>query len=347
MRTSIAKIGVLVAMLVGSQWTSRAQATLDLQTFFTQDIALTPDQVKTIRNGEPIAKELKARVPDEIFVFGAIRINADPESYVKFATDVDRLGKLPEYLAIGKFSDPPRLSDLKGFAFDSKDVAALKKCKAGDCQIQLPAGHIEAAQKSINWSAPDPERQVNALLQETALKRLAEYQREGNLALGEYNDARHPTVVSEHFKYMLSYARALPKYLPELNNYLLAYPEARPANAVDTFQWANVNFGLKPTLRITHVVTMRGRTAEEPAWVIAEKQLYSSHYFETALDLTFCIQDREEGEPGFYLIRAMGSEQAGLTGFKGSIVRNVATDRSVSSLEKSLAVIRKTLEQRP
>jgi hypothetical protein len=40
-----------------------------------------------------------------------------------------------------------------------------------------------------------------------------------------------------------------------------------------------------------------------------------------------------------------GSEQAGPTGFKGSIVRKVAVDRSASSLQKSLATIKDTLER--
>jgi hypothetical protein len=114
---------------------------------------------------------------------------------------------------------------------------------------------------------------------------------------------------------------------------------------VDTFQWAKVKFGLKPTLRVLHIVTMPGSGPDEFAYTIAEKQLYSSHYFQTALDLTFCIRGSgDPKKPGFYLIKAMGSEQAGLTGFKGSIVRKVAVGRSVSSLEKSLAVIKSTLE---
>jgi hypothetical protein len=41
---------------------------------------------------------------------------------------------------------------------------------------------------------------------------------------------------------------------------------------------------------------------------------------------------------------AMGSEQAGLTGFKGSIVGNVAVDRSASSLQKSLTANQSALE---
>ncbi len=77
---------------------------------------------------------------------------------------------------------------------------------------------------------------------------------------------------------------------------------------------------------------MQGNRPHAPAYAIAEKQLYSSHYFETALSLTYCFRSEDPNLPGFYLIMVMGSEQAGLTGFKGSIVRKAAVDRSASSL---------------
>lgn len=147
---------------------------------------------------------------------------------------------------------------------------------------------------------------------------------------------------------MLSYSRALPKYLPDFYEYLLTYPTGKPAEVEDTFYWAKVKFGLKPTLRVVHVLTMHGKTPAEPSYTIAEKQLYSSHYFETALDLTFCVPEAaDRKQPGFYLIMAMGSEQAGLTGFKGGIIRKVAVDRSASSLQKSLTAIMNTLEHNP
>ena len=77
----------------------------------------------------------------------------------------------------------------------------------------------------------------------------------------------------------------------------------------------------------------------------AEKQLYASHYFETALDPSFCVRaSSDSNEPGFYLIMAMGSEQAGLTGVKGSIVRKGAVGRSVSNLRDALTAIKNTLE---
>jgi hypothetical protein len=138
----------------------------------------------------------------------------------------------------------------------------------------------------------------------------------------------------------------MPQILPEFYQYLLDYPRAKPANVVDSFYWSHVKFGLKPTLRVVQVSTLRGGAADPIAYAIAEKQLYSSHYFQTSLDLTFCVRDtRTPNRFGFYLIKVLGSEQAGLTGVKGSIVRKVAVGRSVSSLQKSLEVIKGLLEQ--
>jgi hypothetical protein len=152
-------------------------------------------------------------------------------------------------------------------------------------------------------------------------------------------------VVPEQFAYLLSYGRAFPEHAPDFYHYLLSYPRAKPAKYEETFYWEKVKFGLKPTLRIVHMVTMRGSSADPIACAIAQKQLYSSHYFQTALDLSICVREGDDSKrPGFYLIKAMGSEQAGLTGPKGSIVRKAAVGRSVSNLRKALMTIRNTLE---
>jgi hypothetical protein len=322
-----------------------SQTASDLQKFFREDIGLSPDQIAAIQNGEPVAKNLPSREPAEVFLFGAIYIHAAPEKYLQFARDFDRLRKLPNYLALGVFSDPPKPSDLKGFSFDKDDMQALKNCKPGDCLIQMPASSIEDLNRSIDWSAPDADEQVNQLLRKTALQRLLTYQRDGNQVLGVYNDKRDPTDVPQQFAHMLSYSKALPARLPDFYQYLLSYPNAKPANVEDTFYWARVKFGLKPTLRLVQLVTLRGNPTDPVAYAIAEKQLYASHYFETALDLSFCVRgSRESNQPGFFLIMAMGSEQAGLTGVKGSIVRKAAVGRSVSNLRDALSTIKNTLE---
>jgi len=342
-----ATVLLYVSFLAGLARLGTCQTSAELQTYFKESIGLSQEQIADLQTGKAVAKVMKSRTPAEIFVFGAVYIKAAPESYVHLASDFDRLRKLPEYLALSKISNPPQLADLEGFRFDSDDIKALKECKPGHCDVQIPAQAIEAFRQSINWSAPDVEQQVNRLLQLRALERLQEYQRDGNQALGIYVDKEKPTDVSKQFEYMLSYASVLPRYVPDFHRYLLGYPNAKSSNLEDMFYWAKVKFGLKPTLRVVQLVTLRGRSANEPAYAFAEKQLYSSHYFETALDLTFCIRDPENAkQPGFYLIKAMGSEQAGLTGFKGSIVRKVAVGRTAGSLEKSLAAIKQTLEDK-
>ena len=335
---------VLIVLIAGATAPCNAQTNAELFNYFQQYVNLSKDQIAAIRKGEAFAKNLDSRVPAEIFIFGVVYINAAPESYVKFAYDFARLRSMSEYLAVEKFSNPPQLSDLKGFLLGSKDIKDLEDCKPDHCNIQIPTSSIEEARQAINWSAPDVDQQVNQAVRKKALQFLLAYQKGGNQVLGVYNDKHDPTQVPEQFKYMLSYTKVLPKALPDFYNYLLEYPRAKPANVEDMFYWANVKFGLKPTLRVVHVVTMQGNNPDAPAYTIAEKQLYSSHYFETALNLTYCISSDDPKRPGFYFIMMMGSEQAGLTGLKGSIVRKHAVGRSVSSLQKSLTSIKNTLE---
>jgi hypothetical protein len=345
-RASVCTAAALVVLIaVGSQ-TLSAQQNANLDKYFSQNIGLNAQQIASIRSGQPVTKALPSRTPDEVFLFGAVYVRAAPERYLQFAHDYNRLRKLPNNLALGVFSNPPTLADLKDFTFDDDDIKALKGCKSGNCLIQIPEGSIEELQTSINWSAGDVSGQVNQKLQEAALQRLLAYQRDGNRALGVYVDKPNPTDVSKQFAYMVEYSKALPTYLPDFYRYLLDYPDGRPANVENSFYWARVKFGLKPTLRVVHVVTMRGNPGDPIAYAIAEKQLYSSHYFETALDLSFCVRDTtpDPKQSGFYLIMVMGSEQAGLTGAKGSIVRRAAVGRSVSNLQNALTTIKNTLE---
>lgn len=77
-------------------------------------------------------------------------------------------------------------------------------------------------------------------------------------------------------------------------------------------------------------------------------KLYKGHYFQSALDLTVCVRDTDQpNQRGFYLITLKGSQQAGLTGIKGGIVRHVAVGKTRSSLERALATIKQTLEATP
>ena len=321
------------------------EQTFVLDKFLRESVGLNDAQIDTVHRGKPLATILESSTPDQVFVFGTIYIDAAPEQYLLLANDLDSLRKLPGYLAIQKFSDPPQASDLREFTIEPDDLKELKSCKPGDCQVQLPSDAMEEFQKSVNWTAPDAASQANRLAQNMALQMLVAYQKGGNLALGVYRDKDHPTRVAETFQSLLGRLRSLPVYLPDVNRFLLEYPTVTLQNSHSKFYWEKVNFGLKPTLRMLQQITYRGGSPENPAYAVALKQLYASHYFQTALDLTVCIRDASRpNEHGFYLITAKASQQAGLTGLKGSIVRKVAVSKTRSSLEDTLMAIKQKME---
>ncbi len=336
---------VAAAAMAGGARQQATQPTTDLPTFFKNTVGLTASQISSIQAGKPVAKEMNTPTPEEMYLFGAVYINAKPESYLAFSRDLNQLRQSPDYLAIVEFSNPPQLSDLNNFGFAADEVQELKKCKSGNCQIQIPAESLAALQQSVNWSAPNLDDQVNQLVRASILKHLLAYQGGGDPFLLTYNDKSKPTDVSKDFQYVLNFIKALPQYLPDFYNYLLNYPKGQPANVDNWFYWSNVKFGLKPTLRVVQVVTLTGASSDKIAYAIAEKQLYSSHYFETALDMTFCVRGDGLAQPGFYLLMAEGSEQAGLTGLEGSILRKVAVDKSVTALQQALTAVKQTLEK--
>jgi len=207
----IPQVAVLTFLLTTRAAPGLAQTSSELKNFLSQKIGLSQDQIVTIQHGKPFAKNVQPRSPAEIFVLGVIYVNAAPESYVKFAADFDRLRKYPEYLAINKFSDPPQLSDLQGFGLGRDDIKALKDCKPEHCAVQMPASTaMDELRKSVNWAAPNVDEEVNHLVQQLALARVLEYQKEGNRTLGAvHNDKGRQVNVADQFKYMLSYYQVL------------------------------------------------------------------------------------------------------------------------------------------
>jgi hypothetical protein len=307
-------------------------------------LGLTSDQVSAIDSGRAVAKVLSWGEPSEVYVFGAVHVDGSPATYLKAARDVGRLNGTPGYQGVGELRDAATVADLNALALDPDDVKALKSCREGSCDVQLPAASIRAFRDGVNWSRGDTVAQANALARPMVLQLVSAYRKGGNAALGEYRDKQHPARVADQFKTMIDRASVLPDVLPGLRRYLLEYPNAELSNADSFFYWEKVSFGLKPTIRVNHAVIYNGQTQGRDFGAVAIKQLYASHYFHTALDMSVCVDDGADGR-GFYLLTIKGSEQEGLTGFKGSILRKVVVDKTRSSLEDALTAIKRTVEQ--
>jgi hypothetical protein len=185
------------------------------------------------------------------------------------------------------------------------------------------------------------------MAREMILDLVTAYQMNGNAALGRYDDVSEPVAVGEEFRGVLGNSNQLPIAVPELMAYLDSYPRGRPAGTHEFFYWSMVEFGLKPTVRVNHVVIYP--LAARPSGVshvIAIKQLYASHYFHTALELRFLVEDdRPPVGRGSYLLSIIRSRADGTTGLKGSFLRPIITRRARTGVRGYLEYLKRQVER--
>ena len=87
----------LAFLLLASSTVCHSQNTGQLYTFFKQNIGLNDSEIARIEQGKAVAKVLDSSTPSQVFVFGAVFINAQPSGYVRLSGDLDRLKSLPNY----------------------------------------------------------------------------------------------------------------------------------------------------------------------------------------------------------------------------------------------------------
>ncbi len=317
---------------------------------FWEKLGFSREEKGLLEKGQAVVREHPTADKAEIIIYGAVFIKAAPEAFVKSYTEISRRVNGTSYLSAGLFKQNPTLADLDGLTFDREDIAELKDCVPGECEVQLPVNAMATFRKNIDWKAPDAEQKATVLARKMVLEALQAYRTGGNRELGYYHDHERPTQVEAAYKTILSRADALPRVEPELYQYLLEYPRSKPKSEIyEFYYWENVKFGLKPTFRMNHVLVYKPKSKPASSWIIADKQLYSSHYFQTALDLWFCVFDvgKTASGSGFYLLNLKGSRQDGLTGFKGRMLRPIVVSKTKSAVEAALLRLRENAEKYP
>jgi hypothetical protein len=172
-----------------------------------------------------------------------------------------------------------------------------------------------------------------------ALEYVNGYREGGNANLGVHRDKDRPTFVANEFRSLIERLPRLGAMLPDLTRFLLDYPKATLANSTDFLYWQETQFGLRPTIRISHLVIQ-----ERPdQTVVASKMLYASHYFWTALELRVLLPDPARGS-GFWLVTVSRSRSDGLSGFTGALIRGRVRSEVEDGMRTALAATKTKLE---
>ena len=302
--------------------------------------------LRAIHAGEAVVKSLDTPVRQELAVFGVVHVETPAARFLDRFGDIERFERGPGIPQIGRFSNPPQLEDLASLTLPAKDVAALASCRPGSCGMKLSTSAMTRFRDQVGWSSPNSSLEAHKIVREMILELVHAYQANGNAALGRYDDGDEPLTVPEEFRALLTNSKELLIPVPELITYLDQYPRSRPAGAEDFFYWSVVDFGLKPTLRVNHVITYP--LAARPfgvSHVIAIKQLYATHYFHTALELRFLADDDRRARPGFYLLSIIRSRSDGTTGLTGSLLRPIISRRSRNAVRGYLEYLKRQVER--
>jgi hypothetical protein len=287
----------------------------------------------------PLIKLLDADPSTEIAVLGAVWVNAPSRVYVEQVKNIEQFERGGAFRITKRISDPPTADDFAALTISEKDVEDLKNCKLGDCVVKLGADALQTLRAEVDWRKPTAKADANAVFRQLALRYVNGYRQGGNAKLAVYRDKDRPTFVATEFRSMIDRLPRLGAQLPDLTRYLLDYPTAALAHSTDFLYWQETQFGLRPTVRISHLVIQ-----ERPeATVIASKMLYSSHYFWTALELRVLMPDQARG-PGFWLVTVNRSRSDGLSGFTGRIIRGRVRSEVENGTRTALTATKARLE---
>ena len=312
--------------------------------FLRTVIGFTDAQVTSAAQGQVITRQLSSADKAEVAAFGAVRVAADKDTYLRQARDVVSFRRTPSVLEIGRFSQPPTLTDVAGLSLDDADFEAARKCRPGACNLKLARSAIERMQAEIAWDQPEAKAHAAALMRQMLVEYVAAYMQGGTAAMATYYDKDKPLEAPAEFAKVLLASPYLIEYAPELNAYLAGYPQGSLAGAEDIFYWAKDKSGPKATISVFHLTLWKDANDARRV-VISSKQIYASHYIRVGLDLTALV-DAPGGAPGFYLMDLFRGRIDPPGGMLASVILGKIRGSIESALGDSLASAQTKLEAR-
>jgi hypothetical protein len=108
--------------------------------------------------------------------------------------------------------------------------------------------------------------------------------------------------------------------------------------------WSKIKFGLKPVIAINHITIYQREQNSGPQILIASKQIYANHYFDSSLALTAFLT--VPGASSAYLFYENRSRADGLGGAFSGLKRGIVENRALDGVKTILHQSQLSLEAR-
>jgi hypothetical protein len=318
--------GAIVWLCTNLAWAQNPVS--EFHRILREKVAFDETDFAALQQGQTIVKLLPVQDKREVAVSGLVSLQVPAEVFLKSFRESMFRKSNPAILEIGSFSSNPTLDDLKDLTIENRDIEELKTCVVGNCQLKLSAMMIERFQREVDWKAPDYQNQATQLLKAMLLDYVRDYQARGDAALIEYNDKAKTVRLAEEQR-----ALKAGSYdgLIKFSQYVKGFPEPKLTNVENAIVWSKVKFGLKPVIAINDITIYKNEKEVGPQILIASKQIYANHYFDSSLALTAFVSI-PGASPGSFLLYENRSRADGLGGMFGGIKRGIVEGRAVDGL---------------
>ena len=301
-------------------------------------------ELQEVERQRPVAVSLPGAIDREILAAGAVRIDAPLERVLALFRDIERLESGRGFLATVRLSDPPRLDDFSALTLPREDVADLRRCRPGNCDVKLNQRGFDLLSK-VDFGAADADQQVQRFARQMLYEIARAYRTRGNAGLGLSMDDEPHRETAVEFGEMMRGKPFLDAATPGLASYLLDYPQGpKPAGLEEFLYWSLVEFGLKKTVRLNHVVMYPVDGAGGSRWVLSNRIVYASHYFQNAIEVRLLIDDPAGPDRAHYLFVLNLARPDGVGGVFGPIVRYKVRSGSRDTLRKTLLITKEKAE---
>jgi hypothetical protein len=260
--------------------------------FFQPTITVSASERSALDQGHPVSRVLPATGREDA-VFGAVRVNVDGDRLVAWSRNVEQFKKGSYILAIGRFSNPPRIEDLANVSLDEVDLRSIRSCKPGSCGLKLSAPEMERLRKAGEGKS---DQEVQQEFRQILLERVQLYLKTGEIP--PYEDQKGKVSPASHFGTLLDHTAFLTGQLPEVADYLRHFPSDNDPEVESFVYWSKEHAAGKPIISMTHVNIVRKHDGSGPDTVIVSRDIFSTHYIDASLSVTALISSGP-GEPRY------------------------------------------------
>ena len=289
-----------------------------------------------LADGEPFVTALPVRDASDVGLAGVIRAAVPAPRCVGAASVIEPFDRGGSGGAPHRLGAEPSAADFASLAVSPLDLSTLRTCREGRCAIKLDGNTIQQLAREIEWSSPTATGEANAIVRQFVLGLVRSYLQHGDSGLPVYLDKDRPIAAADEFASILRQASELGPQADALRRYFAEFPRAPlPTGATSLLYWQLVDFGLKPVLRVSHLVVWpRGSVT-----IVTSRLLYASHYFWSALETRFLIADQTRSD-SCYVVTVERSRSDGLTGFTGTLIGGTVRSHARQALIDALGALR-------